>query len=114
MNSLIGKRESKLDLSHHQLIASSTRNELHLTKVLAKEVPCEPANNPDNCKGCGDYSQTGGKALLLNITETHFTEHGKVKLLPTYNYCLWYWKILCMLPKEEGTHQPSFKPINLQ
>lgn len=61
------KREPKLDISHHQLTASSTRNELHRIKVLAKKVPCEPPNNPDNCKGYGDSSQIAGKALWLNM-----------------------------------------------
>lgn len=26
----------------------------------------------------------------------------------------WYWKVLCMLPKNKGKHQPSCKPFGLQ
>lgn len=47
-------------------------------------------------------------------------EHGGAKLICLHRafnpmfYCLWYRKILCMLPKEKHKHQVSHKLSNLQ
>lgn len=85
--------------------------------------PKRPYGNPQtsesisNVIGCN--SQTNAKYLLLK-TQLHLSLNMErliwyltifLNLTDQYSQ---YWKVLCILPKEKGKHQPTNKPCDIQ
>jgi hypothetical protein len=81
--------------------APSTTNELHFIELMPKGVLQESPNNPGCCQDYKLLSTNWQQGLLLNKTPILLTEHGKVKLVPTYIIHLY---ILAPLVQESILH----------
>ena len=89
---------------------SCTRTELHLIEFLAKQISWELPKQPKQCS-----PQTDSKTPLLKKTSTQLIEQrSQAGAFTPVFLCLWYRKVLCMLPKDIHKHEASHKPFVLQ